>query len=55
MNLAVLESVPPLHRPFAIAFSTLLMHLFGKARAALRREREKERVRTVALRRRLKL
>ena len=31
MNLAVLESVPPLNRPFAIAFSTLLMHLFGRS------------------------
>jgi len=29
MNLSVLESVPPQHRSFAIAFSTLLMHAFG--------------------------
>jgi len=29
MNLCVLESVPPENRASAIAFSTLLMHLFG--------------------------
>ena len=35
MNLAVLESVPPANRPFAIAFSTLLMHLLGERGACL--------------------
>jgi hypothetical protein len=31
MNISVLESVPHENRSFAIAFSTLLMHLFGKS------------------------
>ncbi len=29
MNMSVLESVPDHHRPFAVAFSTLLMHVLG--------------------------
>jgi len=29
MNLCVMEAVPHENRPFAIAFSTLLMHLLG--------------------------
>jgi|MDSY01.2.fsa_nt_gb MFS family permease len=29
MNISVLESVPPMHRSFAIGFATLLMHALG--------------------------